>query len=525
MRFSVIDGKETLMTEETPPKEVAEREMVEWNFSKAMSKVKLWGIGGDYGEPYLYRLKTELLDGETVLDTRFDPFGFSQMWIKGDKFYLNGKPLFLAGGGVWYLQEGKWPNGNRFYFDFLMKWERLANINIDRHHRQGDVTQQIYAESAEMGMLMEQEANPGGNAYAPVDMTNMPDYADPVWVANSNDYYRKYGAKHRNYPCIGLSSVENETFSYGNDEELMQRTLAFAREAQTEDPLRIVDFHGNHQMADHLGPPFVNLHYIQSGEFPVYRQKAKGRPIINGEHNSGGTPLMNNQDRKVAAQAEINLANFWRQQIKEYLDGGTAGLFVFVPAFQMFCTTRDWTLTTPWGDQFKDLSKFPPGDDRWTCNLTATIDISWPSLSGPDSKAQRLGVHPTVSTINWFDPTRPAVVLTKVFDALKESFPKMPACNIQRCQEALVTVTVNGKPLAGANVILTPADSQPVVSLGAVTDPNGTAWIVPRIPGPYKVTVITSDGTQKEAQLVLGRYPIDKPGYDAVLVRTTVEMK
>jgi hypothetical protein len=524
LRFSVIDGKKTIATLETQSKEVAGGAWVEWNLSQAMPGVKLWGIGGKYGEPYLYRLKTELLDGEKVIDTRFDPFGFSQVWIRGDKFYLNGKPIFLAGGGVWYLQEGKWPNGNRFYFDQLMKWERLANINIDRHHRQGDVTQQIYAESAEMGMLMEQEVNPGANTTSPVDMTGVQDFADPVWVANTARYYQQYGAKHRNYPCIGLSSVENETFSYGNDEELMQRTLSFAREAQAEDPLRIYDFHGNHQMADHPGPKFINLHYVQSGEFPVFRQKAKGRPIINGEHNSGGTPLMNNQDRKVAAQGEMNLANFWRQQIKEYLTGGTAGLYVFVPAFQLFCTTRDWTLSTPWGDRFKDLSKFSPGDDRWTCNFSASVDIPWPSLSGPDTKAERLNAHPTNSTINWFDPSRPAVVLTKVFDALKESFPKMPPCNIQRCQEALITVTAKGKPLPGAIVILTPADSQPLISLGAVTDPNGTAWIVPRIPGPYNVVVLSPDGSKTEGQILLGRYKINKPGYEEVLVRKTIEM-
>jgi uncharacterized GH25 family protein len=101
----------------------------------------------------------------------------------------------------------------------------------------------------------------------------------------------------------------------------------------------------------------------------------------------------------------------------------------------------------------------------------------------------------------------------------------MTPCNNRRCQEALVTVTKEGKPLAGAVVILEPAEGQATVPLGAVTDANGTGWIVPRIPGRYTINVWTPDGERKQSQIVLEMYEFKKAGYEQGLARVTVEVR
>ena len=523
VRFSVID-EDGETSFETPAQPVGPGASAEFAISQAMPEAKLWGIGGEYGKPHLYRLKTEVVEGGQVADERYDPFGFSQLWIEGDRFVLNGRPLFLAGGGVWYLQEEKFPLGNRFYYAQLLRWDRRSNVNLHRIHRHGDMTQQWYAEAAEMGMLMEQEVNPTGFDAAPEDAMGVADFGDPVWQANIREYYRRWSAKHRNWPCIGLTSVENETFSYQYNEELMELGLEMARTVRESDPLRIPDFHGNHMMMAYPGPEFVNAHYDGSRNIPTLRESSGGRPIVNGEHNMGGHDLANNRDRAVAAQGEQSLADFWRSEIQGYLDYGAAGLFVFVPAFQSYCTTSDWRKSTPWGDLFQDLSPYSAGDDRWPCNFSAEVEVPWPSLSGPDAKAERVKVSASRCTLNWFDPSRPTAVTNKVFDALRETFPPMPAGELQRCQEALIAVVHDGAGLAGATVILEPADGQPVSGLGAATDPNGTAWIVPRLPGEYTVRAVSGAGTA-EGRVTLGRYVPDAAGYEQVLVRLRLEIR
>jgi hypothetical protein len=525
MRFSVIDNNKVFKTFKTDSVQLSAGESRQWNVCEAMDTAKLWGIGGKYGKPHLYQLRSEIIENGCVIDERFDTFGFSQMWIDGNKFVFNGEDIFLAGGGIWYLQEGKFPLGNRFYMSQLFRMDREANINLERFHRAGDFTDQMYAEASEMGMLLEQEVPSNIIAQFPQDVMGNLDVNDPIFRPAVRNYFREWVLKHQNWPCTVLTSIENETFSYNYNEEWMQMFLEMDKTAQMADPYRLTDYHGNHIMAGHQGPKFVNVHYCTAGELDGYIANANGRPIINGEHNSGFSQLANNGNRQVAAQAEENLANFWRGEIKGYLEAGAAGLFVFVPAFQAYCTTSDWHLTTPWGDMFKDLSKLNQGDTVFPCNFGALIDIDWPSLSGPDTKAEKVYASAGTCTLNWFDPNRPVAMPNKVHKALKESFPSMEPCNVERVQEGLITVTYKGEPVENAMVIISPADGQPILDSGAITDKNGTAWIVPRVEGKFKVNVYSLNGLYGTGKLELGRYKAVKAGYSDCLIKTKIEIK
>ncbi|MBN1554246.1 MAG: hypothetical protein JXA11_05840 [Phycisphaerae bacterium] len=518
------DGR-VVETLEGKPETIESGKQQTWPLAKNMPQAKLWGIGGDYGQPHLYYLKTELLLHDKVVDERVDPFGFCQLWIKGNKFMLNGKELFLAAGGVWYLQEDKYPFANRFFAAHFFRQDRKANVNLERIHRHGDMTREYYEEASRTGMLLEQETNNTSFRCAPWDILGRDDFQDPVWKPNILDYYRKWAAKHRNYPCIGLTSIENETFSYRYDEELMNLGLEVAKAVQQVDPLRLYDFHGNHRMTDHEGVLFANYHYAGGKAVPSLVEKAKGRPVINGEHAPGGKPLANNRDRLVAKKGEEDVADFWRTTIQDYLKYDAAGLFVFTTTFQAYCTTSDWRKTTPWGEAFQDLSGFSEGDDRWACNFSKTVDVTWPSLSGPDAKAETMLVAASRGTFNWFDPRRKICTPNKIHQALRESFPPMPEGNTNRCQEALITVTENQKPLEHAVVLLSPQNAQPILPLGASTDSNGTGWIVPRLPGTYTVTVYAPDGRKKESQITLGDYPLRRAGYEPGLVRLNVDFE
>ncbi|MBO4292302.1 MAG: glycoside hydrolase family 2 protein [Lachnospiraceae bacterium] len=70
----------------------SKKESTDFDAEKA-GKIELW----DLEHPALYQLKTQLLQGEKILDEREDIFGFRTMRFKKDGFYLNGKKVKIRG--------------------------------------------------------------------------------------------------------------------------------------------------------------------------------------------------------------------------------------------------------------------------------------------------------------------------------------------------------------------------------------------------------------------------------------------
>ena len=56
----------------------------------------LWGTP-PFGEPVLYHLQSELRSGDQLVDRRYDRFGFRELWVEGNAFLYNGKPIHLMG--------------------------------------------------------------------------------------------------------------------------------------------------------------------------------------------------------------------------------------------------------------------------------------------------------------------------------------------------------------------------------------------------------------------------------------------
>ncbi|MCM1145397.1 MAG: glycoside hydrolase family 2 protein [Blautia sp.] len=58
-----------------------------------VGNIRLWNTK----RPNLYEIKTELLDGDTVLDTQIVTFGFRKAEFRADGFYLNGRKIKIRG--------------------------------------------------------------------------------------------------------------------------------------------------------------------------------------------------------------------------------------------------------------------------------------------------------------------------------------------------------------------------------------------------------------------------------------------
>ena len=88
----------------------------------------VWGIGGDYGNPDLYELVTDIWVGDRLVDRHRQTFGFREFWIWHTDFFLNGRRILLQGdtghGGL---------NEQRFR-DIFWPLLRADGINTLRQH-------------------------------------------------------------------------------------------------------------------------------------------------------------------------------------------------------------------------------------------------------------------------------------------------------------------------------------------------------------------------------------------------------
>lgn len=462
------------------------------------SEPKLWGIGGPYGDPRnLYVVRTEvILDGRRQpIDVRYDRFGFREFWIADGQFWLNGKRLPLQGGGTWYLQEGKIPHGNRWWAIRFFQTERYMNVNIERWHRHGDVTDEMFDLTDELGMLNEPEG-PYWGVYGVPDILGYSDWDDPVWTENVTEHYRRWVKKHFNHPSIVLWSIENETFTRpGWPEEMLNRFLAFGDAVKQVDPTRPITYHGsaNGGYADQTERlEIVNLHYPSNDKVKGWKERWGGRPCIDGEfQNYPPLFLMCHKDRQVAAENMRKLQRWIESKWRYYRDVKLSGAFYFLPYMAGLVSTARPEWMGPWGDLMPDLEKAEVVASGWrkgTAKLGASVPISWPSLSGPGIKCERLQTDlGHRSLINWFDPQRPVATLTPVADTIRRCWQSMPPLRGDTAPEVIVAVRRDGRPAAGVPVLAVPGEGQPVPIVGAVTDPAGTAWLVLKAEGRYGI--------------------------------------
>ena len=518
-----LDGGSAALTLSTRDITLAPESVQQCQVSAPWPDAKRWGIGGEWGDPknlYQLRSRLRLQTGGALLDTHYQRFGFREFWIEDGQFHLNGKRLPLQGGGNWYLQEGKIAHGNRWFALHMVRSERGMNVNIQRWHRHGDIAREFFDLGDESGMLSEPEGAYWG-AYGIPDIVGRTDWDDPVWVSNLNEHYRQWARKHRNHPSVVLWSIENETFcSTTRPKAMVDRFVAFGEEVKREDPTRPVTFHGVENGGYCTGRDdiqVVNLHYPADDRVKGWKMKWGGRPCINGEfQNYPVLFAMSGPDAQGSAEAVDRMCEYVKSWTSYYDEIELSGALNFLPYMCGLFATADRSLMGPWGDLLPDPATAPVTTSGWrkgSVGIGADVAIVWPSLSGPGIKCERLRTGSgNRSLVNWFDPSRPSITPNKAYQAFADCWHKMPKLEARRAPELIVRVTRAGKPVVGRVVTVTPMAEGTPAPRGAVTDPQGTAWILFQQAGPYEIHCA---GAKADFQAEwLNTYA--KPGYQDV---------
>lgn len=210
---------------------------------------RLWGFG-EYGEPVLYMLRSELRSADTgesggaTLDVLLTRFGFREFWTSGKQFMFNGKPFFIKGDvftPVNTLGE------DRRAISLLYQAERGANVNFIRlKDPYGFAPSAWYEVADELGMLIEPEA-----CAAFKKSKEGVELPDEIQFDALKNEWEEFIKREGNHPCIVMYSCDNETCTH---EQEMVEGVIFAKldelhqSIRLNDPSRVIEEHGDVQL-------------------------------------------------------------------------------------------------------------------------------------------------------------------------------------------------------------------------------------------------------------------------------------
>ncbi len=144
---TVMDGSTAVLA--IPPQPISSGTAT---LSSPWTTAVLWGQP-PYGQPKLYTLRTDLLDGNgNILDTRFDRFGFREVWVSGKDVLLNGIRLWAVGEYPSTIAPVIYVNDRRPAAFWLHIFEQAGFTSLSGHW--DDLDTAVLDLADEMGVLV-----------------------------------------------------------------------------------------------------------------------------------------------------------------------------------------------------------------------------------------------------------------------------------------------------------------------------------------------------------------------------------
>ena len=160
------------------------------------------------GDPYLYALRLELMDGRKVVDSVDSYAGLRKFHIEGHRFYLNNKPIFLR----FVLDQGFYPDGvwtapSDAALKADIEMSMAAGFNGARLH-QKVFEERFHYWADKLGYLTWAEFSDWGGTHS---------FGNPQGVLNLEREWRDAVLRDRNHPSIIAWTPLNETHGAAQD--------------------------------------------------------------------------------------------------------------------------------------------------------------------------------------------------------------------------------------------------------------------------------------------------------------------
>jgi beta-glucuronidase len=163
---------------------------------------QLWSLE----KPVLYKLNLFISEKGKIIDELKIPFGVRKVEIKGFKFLLNGKPVFLKGINRHeeYYGTGRVDKKNILKYDMELIKEMGANI-VRIHY---PFEKRFYELADEMGLLTFAEI-----PYWQVGVKDIKEFTSPEVMENAKKQLENLVRELKNHPSVVIYSVGNECAS------------------------------------------------------------------------------------------------------------------------------------------------------------------------------------------------------------------------------------------------------------------------------------------------------------------------
>ena len=485
----------------------------------------LWGYG-EYGSAHLYWLRMELRKGKDVVDVKHERFGFREFGTHGDRFMLNGKPIFIKGD--LYTKTRLHTEHPAAITSFLQRM-RNSGLNFLRGHSRR-LDNSIWAEVAdELGFMFQPEmVHPFRKNGKPM----------PVDGSEIRRIWRNYVIANYNHPSIVSWCVNNEAFSVGHatEKNLAKINIDLAKAYDTLisdiygiDGGRIVEINHNYCLW-----PFVKDGVISRDNFRVFNIHPYGSlkkvidgevaatgfggevPVLVGEVYCHGKKIDFVQLPREAYAEQMRVGASYARQISE------AAAAKHVSGIVLCAESANGYL----GYSGRDKLQFGPWDDyaRMADGRTIrgirqfNVRPAWPSISGVGVK---VGSYPAWKAgggnfglgLNWSDPTVPMYRVSLIDNRIKEAFASVgglvPPLPETRSPEVVAVAGENGTPLSGRFVWLEDPVRKGELQ-GVRSDPAGTAWF--RLPGVGRY-IVSCGALRREFEVSCRPALVEKAGY------------
>lgn len=486
----------------------------------------LWGFG-KWGRPHLYHLHVEVTSGEQLRDQYVERFGFREFRAEGTRFLFNGQDYFICGDLNSFSPEYC---HHRKYFERHLQATRAAGVSFLRiHSRYGFPHPSLFDVADELGFLLEPQH----------DLFQEKEWQTGVgrrqWAAQIKQF--------ANHPSIVMWSADNEACSHGGDltPELWERQNEIANLIRRHDPTRMVEEQGDVRLgiAEALGfydrLDVWNVHPYGTPLGMEMKKQAKQNcyngkiPIHVGElffsfaadpFNWWTRPAEYVRRRRemyrfMMAQGKANA-----DAIRSVAEAGAAGASLCALA------SHDWHGYTPDGepllgpwhrltaqcDEYFDPTHWRHKKYGRTVN-TPCVQIRWPALSGPGTKAPEATAtngNQGNLWINWFDPstfsfftTASALVIRRAFE---DAGGPVPPIADTWAADLVVKVSPAMARSGEAYVFLDPMGNHGRGRQAVRADAAGRAWFAVHEPGPYRATAWCR-GQQSSAEFQVAPRP------------------
>jgi hypothetical protein len=449
----------------------------------------LWGRA-PYGQPVLYFLQAALraVGQAAPGHTRFERFGFREVWADGDQLLLNGQPLMLWGDhSLPYVYERQW---------LTRKLVDLAdgNISVVENHRY-DPPSVLFDVADELGVFV--VASNFCVATGQVETELEGDDLELV-LRDNLAICETWIRRERNHPSIFFWDV--------TDCRLPQFCVPLLRRARELDPSRIAEVTYDHSVAT---PELVEL----IGTYRLFSSKDSIEAAIEFIRSNPDLPVkpIRVGEAGIFAQGSwgydeappLRQEDGWLEFLERMPECRIHGLQTF------YLTDQD----------DRGFSTHNPG------MLAAPVRprVTWPSHSGLDARIDPAGRGTPAAWgkgalyLNWCDPDQPVSRPTATRAWSRQLFRKLTGRDVgplsdTRVPEVLVEVTRRGQPVVNAQVFVEPLDGQGVTPFGIRADGAGTSWFALPEAGRYAFTC-----DEGRVEVLAQRQPLEvPPGYDHI---------